>query len=167
MKKNQLENVQKKLENEKLMLQDKINQLNEKLIQHVQNSKEEELKNKVHHLENELLSLTDKYNNENKEMTEIHQKLQTKLNELQDEMNKKIIEINKIISENNEYQQKIENYKCMEVGLNEKISSLQDQFKNAENEMSTKSKEFEDKIQKYILEINNNNEEKKSKSSTI
>jgi len=81
--------VQKKLENEKLMLQDKINQLNEKLIQHVQNSKEEELKNKVHHLENELLSLTDKYNNENKEMTEIHQKLQTKLNELQDEMNKK------------------------------------------------------------------------------
>jgi len=78
-----------KFENEKLMLQEKVNQLNTKLIEHANNNKEVELNNKVHHLENELTCLNQKFINENKENTESNKKLQSKLTELQEEINKK------------------------------------------------------------------------------
>jgi len=117
---NEIENIRKIFENEKLILQDKINQLNAKLADNTKNNKEQELTDKIHHLENELSSLSNSRNDETKENVEVNQKLQSKLNELQEEINKKVIEKNELNCQNTENQQKIENYKCLETTLNEK-----------------------------------------------
>jgi len=127
------------------------------------NNKEQELTDKIHHLENELSSLSNSRNDETKENVEVNQKLQSKLNELQEEINKKVIEKNELNCKNTENQQKIENYKCLETTLNEKILSLQQQLENEQQDVVSKTKEFEDKINEYISQINNNNEEKNQK----
>jgi len=103
---NEIENIRKIFENEKLILQDKINQLNAKLADNTKNNKEQELTDKIHHLENELSSLSNSRNDETKENVEVNQKLQSKLNELQEEINKKVIEKNELNCQNTENQQK-------------------------------------------------------------
>jgi len=89
------------------------------------------------------------------------------MDELREEVNKKSIENNDMNRKLAESQQTIENLKVVETTLNQEISSIKQQFDNEQRESATKSKEFEDKMNEMTTQIQNANEEKKRKSSSI
>jgi len=84
------------------------------------------------------------------------------MDELRDEINKKTIENNDMNHKITENQQLIDNLKLTETTLNQRILSIQQQLDNEQRESSTKSKEFEDKMNEFATQLNIVNEEKKN-----